>query len=178
MALLVFSLFTLGEQSVNGIGSDSDVQINSSAQGRPVLAGQPQPLPPLIARELFFADPAISSPKLSPDGQLLAFLKPLHGVPNLWVKPLAAPMAKARPLTAGAERPIASFNWSRDGQFIVYSQDQGGDENFRLYRVDPDGPSGPNAVPPAQDLTPLEGVKAEVVARPPEQARNPAGGVE
>jgi hypothetical protein len=33
--------------------------------------------PPLLDRELFFGDPEIVAAQLSPDGQYIAFLKPL-----------------------------------------------------------------------------------------------------
>ena len=37
------------------------------------------PTPPLLQRDLFFADPDIAGAQLSPDGQFLSFQKPLDG---------------------------------------------------------------------------------------------------
>ncbi|MEM9009469.1 MAG: peptidase S9, partial [Cyanobacteria bacterium P01_F01_bin.86] len=59
--------------------------------------------PPLLQRELFFANPDIAGAQLSPDGQFLAFQKPLDGVMNVWVKGIDEPMEAARPVTADTE---------------------------------------------------------------------------
>lgn len=120
-------------------------------------------LPPLIDRELFFSDPEISGAQLSPDGQFLAFQKPLKGVINVWVKGIHEPMSAARPVTADATSPIVIYFWSADGRYILYGQDKGGNENFRLYAVDPKTVGGQT---PARDLTPFEGVTARVYAVP------------
>ncbi|KAI9133548.1 S9 family peptidase [Acaryochloris sp. CCMEE 5410] len=120
-------------------------------------------LPPLIDRELFFSDPEISGAQLSPDGQFLAFQKPLKGVINVWVKGINEPMSAARPVTADATRPIMIYFWSADGRYILYGQDKGGNENFRLYAVDPKTVGGQTQ---ARDLTPFEGVTAQVYAVP------------
>ena len=42
--------------------------------------------PPLLDRELFFGDPEISGAQISPDGEFIAFIKPLDGTRNVWVK--------------------------------------------------------------------------------------------
>src|SRR5829696_3448096 len=47
---------------------------------------QPSELPPLIDRQLFFGDPEITGGQLSPDGKFVAFIKPLDGTRNVWVK--------------------------------------------------------------------------------------------
>ena len=93
--------------------------------------------PPLLDRELFFGDPEISGAQLSPDGQYLSFIKPFKGTRNIWVKKAAEPFSAARVLTADTKRPITQYLWSRDSKYIVYAQDQGGDENFNVYAVDP-----------------------------------------
>jgi hypothetical protein len=76
----------------------------------------------LIDRELFFDDPEISLAQLSPDGHLIAFVKPLNGTRNIWVKRTADGFDKARPITADTQRPIVSYWWSRDGHYILYSE--------------------------------------------------------
>jgi dipeptidyl aminopeptidase/acylaminoacyl peptidase len=123
-------------------------------------------LPPLLDRELFFGDPEISGAQLSPDGQYLTFRKPLDGVPNVWVKGLDEPFDAARPLTADA-RPVPGYFWSEDGRYVLYVQDKGGDENFHVYAVNPaDAPDAETNVPPARNLTPMDGVRAMIYATP------------
>ncbi|MBE9065989.1 S9 family peptidase [Leptolyngbya cf. ectocarpi LEGE 11479] len=117
--------------------------------------------PPLLQRELFFADPDIAGAQLSPDGQFLAFQKPLNGVMNVWVKGINEPMAAARPVTADADRPIMIYFWSADGRYILYAQDQGGNENFHIYAADPTSLEGT-----ARNLTAIEGVAARIYAIP------------
>jgi dipeptidyl aminopeptidase/acylaminoacyl peptidase len=129
----------------------------------PALA-QPAPatgLPPLIDRELFFGDPEISGAQISPDGKFLAFIKPLDGTRNIWVKRTEEPFERARPVTADTKRPIPGFFWSRDSRAILFVQDQGGDENFNVYAVDPAGvPAAGAKVPAARNLTDAKGVRA------------------
>ncbi|MGD1937815.1 MAG: alpha/beta fold hydrolase [Cyanophyceae cyanobacterium] len=120
-------------------------------------------LPPLIDRELFFGDPEIVGAQLSPDGQFLAFRKSLNGVMNVWVKGIDEPMAAARPVTTDVGRSISIYFWSADGRYILYAQDQGGNENFQLYAVEPES-LGETA--PARNLTPIEGVSARVYGVP------------
>jgi dipeptidyl aminopeptidase/acylaminoacyl peptidase len=116
--------------------------------------------PALIDRELLFGDPEISGGQLSPDGRFLSFIKPYNGTRNIWVKGIKEPFDKARPMTNDQARPVRSYFWSRDGKYLLYSQDKGGDENFNIYAVDPAAalPAG-QALPPARDLTGLKGVR-------------------
>jgi dipeptidyl aminopeptidase/acylaminoacyl peptidase len=131
-----------------------------------VLAGLPRPgaaqsaQPALIDRELLFGDPEISGGQLSPDGKFLSFIKPYNGTRNIWVKGIKEPFDKARPMTNDQARPVRNYFWSRDGKYLLYSQDKGGDENFNIYAVDPAAalPAG-QALPPARDLTGLKGVR-------------------
>jgi hypothetical protein len=121
-------------------------------------------MPPLIDRELFFGDPQISGSQISPDGQFITFIKPFHNVRNIWVKARMETFDQARPLTADTLRPVTSYFWSHDSKYILFVQDKGGDENFRVYAVDPKASGDP--VPPARDLTPMEKVRAMIVDVP------------
>ncbi|HEX8503958.1 MAG TPA: alpha/beta fold hydrolase [Hymenobacter sp.] len=116
--------------------------------------------PALIDRELLFGDPEISGAQLSPDGKFLSFIKPYNGTRNIWVKGLNEAFDKARPMTNDQARPVRGYFWSRDGKYLLYSQDKGGDENFNIYAVNPAEtlPAG-QAVPAARDLTGLKGVR-------------------
>ena len=93
--------------------------------------------PPIIDRELFFGDPEIAGAQISPDGAYIAFIKPFKGTRNIWVKKTAEPFDKAKPITADTKRPIPTYFWSRDGKYILYVQDKGGDENYNVYAVNP-----------------------------------------
>lgn len=116
--------------------------------------------PPMINREIFFDNPEIASAQLSPDGKYMSFIKPFRGTRNIWVKEIAAPFDSAKPVTADTERPIPGYFWSRDGKYILYVQDKGGNENFHVYALDPNGAIADGAeVPEALNLTPIEGVR-------------------
>lgn len=128
---------------------------------------QKNELPPLLDRELFFDNPEISGGQLSPDGKYLSFIKPYNGVMNIWVKKFDEAFDAARPLTADVQRPVRSYFWSRDGKFILYAQDKGGDENFNIYSVDPSAPDAAGAgVPENRDLTNLKGVRVQIYSVP------------
>ncbi|MBC6607947.1 prolyl oligopeptidase family serine peptidase [Hymenobacter sp. BT188] len=116
--------------------------------------------PALIDRELLFGDPEISGAQLSPDGKFLSFIKPYNGTRNIWVKGLNEAFDKARPMTNDQARPVRGYFWSRDGKYLLYSQDKGGDENFNIYAVNPaETLPASQAVPAARDLTGLKGVR-------------------
>jgi len=121
-------------------------------------------LPPIIDREVFFGDPEISGAQLSPDGKYITFIKPFKNVRNIWIKERTAAFDKARPLTADTTRPIPGYFWSQDSKYVLYVQDKGGDENYRVYAIDPTVPGDP--VPPARNLTPEEKVRAEIIDVP------------
>ena len=121
-------------------------------------------LPLLIDRQTFFGDPEIASAQLSPDGERVAFRKPYRGKMNVWVKGGDEPFDAAEPVTADTTRPVSSFFWTQDSERILWIQDKGGNENFHLYAADPDAETKTDlGVPPADDLTPYENVRAQVI---------------
>lgn len=120
-------------------------------------------LPPLIDRELFFGNPEIATGTISPDGRHIAFRKPWNGTMNLWVKGVAEPFAAAKRITAETKRPIPAFFWSRDSKYVLFVQDQGGDENYNVYAVNPgDAPAAAKDVPAARNLTEAKNVRAAI----------------
>ena len=124
-------------------------------------------LPPLIDREVFFGDPEIAGGKISPDGKHISFLKTYKGHLNIWVKGIDEPFEAARPMSADTTRPVFRYLWTKDGKYLLYIQDKGGNENFHLYAIDPteklkDG----QEVPDARDLTPIEGITVTFYAFP------------
>ncbi len=120
-------------------------------------------LPPLIDREIFLGNPEIAGAQISPDGKYIAFVKPFKDTMNIWVKETAAPFESAHPLTADTARPVREYFWSRDGKYILFSQDKGGDENFNIYAVSPsEKPATGADVPSARNLTNANGIRAEI----------------
>jgi dipeptidyl aminopeptidase/acylaminoacyl peptidase len=114
-------------------------------------------LPALIDREALFGNPSRFQGRLSPDGTMMSFRAPLDGVMNLWVAPIGEP-GLARPLTRDTNRGIPSHFWTLDSGSVLYIQDQDGDENWHLHRVDV-------RTGASLDLTPYAGVRAEVIAQ-------------
>jgi dipeptidyl aminopeptidase/acylaminoacyl peptidase len=116
------------------------------------------PSVPLIPREVLFGNPSRVSPRLSPDGESLAFLAPKDGVLNVWVGPVGSPIDGDgfEPVTDDRKRGIRLFFWAEDNRHIVYIQDEGGDENWRIHAVNP-------ATKKDRDLTPFEGVQAQIL---------------
>lgn len=124
-------------------------------------------LPPLIDRELIFGNPEYAGAQISPDGKYISFIKPYKDTMNVWVKGVDEPFEAARPMTADTARPVRSYFWSRDGKYILFVQDKGGDENFNVYAVNPaDKPAVGSDVPAARNLTDAKGVRAMIQAVP------------
>jgi dipeptidyl aminopeptidase/acylaminoacyl peptidase len=123
--------------------------------------------PPIIDRELLFDAPEIAGGQLSPNGKFISFIKPYKGTQNIWVKKLEEDFIAAKPLTGDTLRPIRSYFWTRDGKYILYSQDKGGDENFNIYAVNPqEAPAAGSDIPVNRDLTNLKGVRVFIYAVP------------
>jgi len=112
---------------------------------------------PLVPREVLFGNPEKVQPRISPDGNRLAYIAPVDGVLNVWVGEVGAPEETFKPVTNDTDRGIRAFFWGQDNARILYVQDAGGDENWRLY--DTELASGTT-----RDLTPFEGVQAQVIA--------------
>jgi len=130
-------------------------------------------LPPLIDREALFDDPEITGGQLSPNGKWISFRKPYQGVMNVWVKVFDQPFSAGKPLTADTKRPIVGYFWSQDSKYVLYVQDKGGDENYRVYAVDPAAKvEEDTGVPLARDLTPFEKVRAQIYAVPKRDPRH------
>ncbi|NIS65261.1 MAG: prolyl oligopeptidase family serine peptidase, partial [Gemmatimonadales bacterium] len=113
-------------------------------------------LPPLIPRDVIFGNPTKADPQVSPDGHHLAYLAPLDGVLNVWVGKLGG--EEFRPITHDTDRGIRAYFWAHDARHVLYLQDVGGDENWRLHKVALETDS-------MEDLTPFASVQVQVVAR-------------
>ncbi|MQA04895.1 MAG: alpha/beta fold hydrolase [Streptosporangiales bacterium] len=90
---------------------------------------------PLIPRDVLFGNPDRVLPSLSPDGSKIAYIAPDEGVLNVWVGPSDS-SAPARPVTGDRDRGIRTFRFCHDDRHLLYLQDTGGDENWRLYAID------------------------------------------
>jgi dipeptidyl aminopeptidase/acylaminoacyl peptidase len=131
------------------------------------VSAQNGKLPPIIDRELFFGNPEISGAQISPDGRYISFLKPYKDARNIWVKRSGDPYTAAKLLTNDTKRPVTNYFWSRDGKYILFVQDQLGDENFNVYAVDPAAPVAAGSdVPSARNLTAVKGVRALIYSVP------------
>jgi dipeptidyl aminopeptidase/acylaminoacyl peptidase len=108
----------------------------------------------LIPRSVLFGNPERADPQISPDGTQLGYLAPVDGVLNVWVRTLGK--TDDRAVTSDTKRGIRNFLWQYDNQHILYTQDVGGDENWRLYQTD-------IATKQTKDLTPFEKVRVDIV---------------
>ena len=120
----------------------------------PVFA-QNQSSTPLIPREVLFGNPERANPQISPDGTQLGYLAPVDGVLNVWIRTLGK--TDDRAVTADKKRGIRNFTWQFDNRHILYTQDVGGDENWRLYQTDISSKQ-------TKDLTPFDKVRVDIVA--------------
>ena len=69
----------------------------------------------------------------------------------------ASNWAAARVVTDDTDRGIRVYAWAHDGRHVLYLQDSGGDENWRLHDVN-------LSTMQRRDLTPFEGVRTELIA--------------
>lgn len=108
---------------------------------------------PLIPMRDFFKNPEKTAFSISPNGEYLAWLQPWESRLNVHVQKIGDD--KVLRVTSAKERDIAGFFWGNNER-IVFVQDKGGDENFRLFSVLKDGSD-------EKDLTPFEKVRVMIV---------------
>jgi dipeptidyl aminopeptidase/acylaminoacyl peptidase len=115
----------------------------------------------LIPRKVLFGNPERVSPRLSPDGTRLAWIAPKDGVLNVWLAPVSPQTGvdwdRAEVVTDDTDRGIRQFAWAHDNRHLLYLQDTGGDENWRLHDVD-------LTTMQRRDLTPFGGVQTQLIA--------------
>ena len=110
---------------------------------------------PLIPRAQLFGNPVRAQARLSPDGRHISFLAPRDGVLNVWLAPFGQ-LDAARAITDDRKRGIREHAWALTGRHILFLQDEGGDENWRVHSVDVE--TGKQL-----DLTPYKEVQAQIV---------------
>lgn len=94
--------------------------------------------------------------RISPDGEYLSYLAPVEGVLNVWITAVEDPDS-ARPITNDEERGIRHYDWTYDGQHILYYQDAKGDEDWHVYATN-------IATGETRDLTPFEKVNSQILS--------------
>ncbi len=110
----------------------------------------------LIPRNILFGNPVKTNPQISPDGTLMAYLAPVNNVLNVWVGAIGSD--DYQPVTRDEDRGVRFYFWAADNKHILYPQDAGGNENWRLYATNLDTRE-------TRDLTPFENVQVQVVER-------------
>jgi dipeptidyl aminopeptidase/acylaminoacyl peptidase len=157
-AVICFAVASLSCSSSPKKVRHPDEQTTTKKQARPRPAA-PDPdlakMPRLIPRRVLFDNPEKTAPRISPNGKLLAYLAPVDGVLNVWVQTVGK--NDAHPITQDKYRGIRRFFWAKSSKYILYLQDVGGNENYRLYKVNP-------ATKKTTLLTPKKKVRAGVVA--------------
>ena len=116
---------------------------------------RPQLGAPLIERTKLFGNPSKAGGAVSPDGKWLSWVAPRDGVRNVWVAPIGEP-SKARPMTAEKKRPVQGYFWAPDSSAILFINDNGGDENFKVYGVNV-------ATGEQKALTPFDKTRAQIL---------------
>jgi dipeptidyl aminopeptidase/acylaminoacyl peptidase len=77
---------------------------------------------------------------------------------NVWVGSVGG--EDFEPVTNDEKRGIRFYSWAEDGRRLAYLQDRDGDENWRLYAVEPD-----SATRSSRDLTPFDDVQARLLKK-------------
>jgi len=101
----------------------------------------------------FFRNADKNGYQISPDGKYFSYLSPWENRMNVFVQEIGKDNAVR--VTSAKERDIAGYFWKGNSR-IVFLQDSGGDENFKLYSVDKDGNN-------SKLLTPAEKVRAGII---------------
>src|SRR5215469_3028582 len=110
----------------------------------------------LIPRNVLFGNPEKANPQISPDGKKMAYLAPVNGVLNVWVGSVGS--EDYQPVTQDTDRGVRFYFWAADNRHIVYIQDIGGNENWRLYATNLETKE-------TRDLTPYENVQVQIIDR-------------
>ena len=111
-----------------------------------------------IPMEDFFRNPQQAYFQISPDGKYVSFTKPYERRMNIYVQ--KAGTDEATRVTSVTDRDIWTYLWKGNNR-LLYLQDFGGDENFHIFGVDPDGSN-------LKDLTPFDGVRVNFVDNMPD----------
>ncbi len=107
---------------------------------------------PLIDMKSFFKNGEKSTFRISPDGLYYSYRADFKGKMNIFVQKVGD--TNALRITNDTSRSIGQYFWK--GSKIVYLQDIGGDENFQIFSVNPDGSA-------LKSLTPFPGIRSGII---------------
>jgi dipeptidyl aminopeptidase/acylaminoacyl peptidase len=107
---------------------------------------------PLIEMKSFFKNGDKTSFQVSPDGKYYSYRADYKGKMNIFVQNVGD--TNAVRITNDTLRSIFMYLWK--GNHIVFTQDVGGDENFQLFSVMPDGSN-------MKALTPFPGYRSDII---------------
>ena len=134
--------------------------LTACAPEKPKPAPQPASVaPPIIPRHVLFGNPEKAAGEISPDGKWLGFVAPDDGVLNVFVAPREHP-DQAKVITHDRKRGVRSFSFTYDGKYVLYPQDEGGNENFHIYSVD-------LTTDKQTDITPFKNARADLAGLSP-----------
>ena len=114
-------------------------------------AGKTAPVAKLPLND-FFKNPQAANFTVSPSGQQIGFMQPQDNRMNIFIRPSGG--GEARALTHVKDRDLTGYYWKTDN-YILYLKDDGGDENYHLYKIDLK--TGVNT-----DLTPFQNTRAHI----------------
>lgn len=118
-----------------------------------MLIGNLNPTVPRIPLRDFFKNPLKTAFQISPDGNYLSFMGPYQNRLNVYVQKRGT--NEVIRVTGETARDITDYFWKGNNR-IIYRKDFKGDENYHLVSVERDGRN-------LKDLTPFEGVRAEII---------------
>ncbi|MBN2608124.1 MAG: S9 family peptidase [Candidatus Fermentibacteraceae bacterium] len=144
---VLLAVMACGEEGTPAVPEDGNGQRDTVQHVESEGAGN------LIPRTVLFGNPERIGPQLSPDGERIAYIAPVDSVLNLWV--MDADGSRPRQLTYDTNRGVTDYFWAKNNADILYMQDQAGEENTHVYRLNVETGE-------VTDLTPFEGVKAYV----------------
>jgi dipeptidyl aminopeptidase/acylaminoacyl peptidase len=79
---------------------------------------------------------ACSSPSFSPDGERVAFISNLSGMPQVWTVPLRGGWPD---MVTAFDDPVTGVHWSPRGDLLAVAVAPGGGMNQQIYFLEPDG---------------------------------------
>lgn len=109
--------------------------------------------PKIIPLGVLFSNPERSLLKISPNGKKISYLAPLNGILNIWIKTIGKNDDYA--VTNINKRGIQEYVWAENNKYILFVQDQNGDENYHIYKIDVETRN-------ISDLTPFKNVNAQI----------------
>ncbi len=110
----------------------------------------------LIPKRILFGNPEKANAQIAPNGSHIAYIAPVNGVLNVWVGTVGN--ENYQPVTNDTERGVRFYFWAADSHHIMYIQDVGGNENFRLYATNIETKE-------TRDLTPFDDVQVQIIDR-------------